>query len=122
MLEKTELFGQVQFSSCLNIIFGIGLGYIKTSSGSFGNTRDYQDNNSYVSRDYDYRDYQHGHEYYDRGHGVFVNHMHPYMQSMGNSYQQGPLYQYLHHQPPTIYHNYMYHNQEHSANSQSKRY
>ena len=57
MLEKTDLFGSVQFSSCLNVIFGIGLGFIKTNAGGFSNTRDYQESNSYLSRDYDYRDY-----------------------------------------------------------------
>lgn len=48
MLEKNELFGSVQFSSCLNIIFGIGLGFIKTSNSGFSNPRDYQDTNSYL--------------------------------------------------------------------------
>ena len=65
MLQKTDLFGQVQFSSCLNVIFGIGLGFIKTNNGLFSNTRDYQESNSYLSRDYDYREYNsHHNDYY----------------------------------------------------------
>lgn len=64
MLEKTELFGSVQFSSCLNIIFGIGLGFIKTSNSGFSNPREYQENN-YMSREYDYaRDYHQQQDYY----------------------------------------------------------
>jgi len=125
MMDKTDLFGQVQFSSCLNVIFGIGLGFIKTSSGGFSNTRDYQESNSYLARDYDYRDYN-SHEYYERNnhshtnHPVYMSQLHPYMQSVPN--YQGPLYQYLHHQQqPPMYHNYMY-NQEHGGHSQQKRY
>jgi hypothetical protein len=129
MLEKTDLFGQVQFSSCLNVIFGIGLGFIKTSNGGFSNTRDYQESNSYLSRDYDYREYgsHQQHEYYERsghsGHPVYMSQVHPYMQSVSNPYQ-GPLYQYLHHQqqPSMYHHNYMYPNQEHATHSQQKRY
>jgi hypothetical protein len=123
MIEKHELFGSVQFSSCLNIIFGIGLGFIKTSGNGFSNPRDYQENNSYLSREYDYaRDYGQ-HDYYERGHshghGVYMNQLHPYLQTMPSNYT-GPLYQYLHHQQqPTLYHNYMY-SQEHTQ--QQKRY
>ena len=120
MLEKTDIFGQIQFSSCLNIIFGIGLGFIKTGTGGFSNPRDYQDNKSYVGRDYDYQNYQH--EFYEQapgGHSVYMSQLHPYMQTP----YQGPLYQYLQHQQhPNMYHNYIYPNQEHTAHSTQKRY
>ena len=139
MLEKTDLFGQVQFSSCLNVIFGIGLGFIKTNVGGFSNTRDYQESNSYLARDYNYSEYSNNqHEYYERNtqqqqgqqgqgqnHPVYMSQLHPYMQSVPNAYQ-GPLYQYLHHQQqPPLYQNYMYQNQEHPNNpnqQQQKRY
>lgn len=123
MLEKQELFNQVQFSSCLNIIFGIGLGFIKTSSNGFSNPRDYQDNNSYLSREYDYAREYSQHDYYERSHshGHYMNQLHPYLQTMPNNYT-GPLYQYLHHQQqPNLYHNYMY-SQEHTQQQQQKRY
>jgi len=45
-----------------------------------------------------------------------MSQLHPYIQSSYNA--AGPLYQYLHHQQPAMYHNYMY-PQEHS---QPKRY
>ncbi len=32
MLEQIDLFGQRQFSACLNVIFGIGIGYMKNST------------------------------------------------------------------------------------------
>jgi hypothetical protein len=119
----------VQFSSCLNIIFGIGLGFIKTSSNGFSNPRDYQENNSYLSREYDYsREYQH--DYYEGSHPhgqhVYMNQLHPYLQTMPNNYS-GPLYQYLHHQQqPALYHNYMYSQerppQQQQQQQQQKRY
>ena len=127
MLEKSELFGQIQFSTCLNIIFGIGLGFIKTNANGYSNPRDYQDTNSYLPRDFDYRDYHPAnHEYYDRNHQThYINHMHPYMNQMNqmNQSYQGPLYQYLHHQQqPTLYHNYMYPHDQQGSHSQQKRY
>jgi hypothetical protein len=128
MLEKSELFGSVQFSSCLNIIFGIGLGFIKTSGNGFSNPRDYQDTNSYLSREYDYSREYPQHEYYDsHGHShVYMNQLHPYMQTMPSNYS-GPLYQYLHHQQqPALYHGYMYSQEQQRApqqqQQQQKRY
>ena len=129
MLEKNDLFGQIQFSTCLNIIFGIGLGFIKTNANGYSNPRDYQENNSYLARDFDYRDYHAAsHEYYDNRthHSHYMNQMHPYMNQMNqmNGTYQGPLYQYLHHQQqPTLYHSYMYPPHEHQgSHSQQKRY
>ena len=109
----------MQFSSCLNIIFGIGLGFIKSSGSGYNFNND---NNNYMMRQqYDYpRDYHEHQGYYNRdGHNVYMTQLHGYMQQNMSSSYNGPLYQYLHHQQqPNMYHNYMY-SQDHQ---QQKRY
>ena len=67
----------------MNVIFGIGIGYMKNMIGNY-QQRDYLDN-SYVDRG------EYG-GYYDNRN--YMNHLHQY--GIGNNYGgTGPLYNYL---------------------------
>jgi len=39
MLEQPDLFGHRQFQNCVNVIFGIGIGYMKNSIGNYPSQR-----------------------------------------------------------------------------------
>ncbi len=84
MLDQNEIFGQRQFQNCVNVIFGIGIGYMKNMIGNY-QQREYMDN-SYVERN-DYGGY------YDSRNPMY--HMHHQYGLGGNYSGTGPLYNYL---------------------------
>lgn len=88
MREQNELFTSAHFDNSLNIIFGIGLGYLKNSLNGY-QQRDYE---NYISTDYyDERAY-----YPDNR--MYMNQGSPYIYGNGGGgHGHGALYQYLHH-------------------------
>eukprot|EP00919_Chromeraceae_sp_WS-2016_P080906 GHVR01191212.1.p1 GENE.GHVR01191212.1~~GHVR01191212.1.p1 ORF type:complete len:113 (-),score=4.16 GHVR01191212.1:28-366(-) len=106
MIEQTEYFGPRQFEQCLNVIFGIGVGFIKNSVGN--HPHNYQDVNSYNSRgEYDYSYYE------NQRNQTYMNQINSY------NYGSGPLYQYLQQQPNGYI---LYPEQQQQQQHQSRRY
>jgi hypothetical protein len=106
MLEQTEIFLEHHFTSSLNVIFGIGQGYLKNNLNGYQQPRDYE--NSFIHHDYYYHP--------DRQH--FMNQMPSHMgyQMYGptGGHGQTPLYTYLNHHNHTISNNYMMYPQQHN--------
>lgn len=82
MLDQNEIFGQRQFQNCVNVIFGIGIGYMKNMIGNY-QQREYMEN--YVDRT------EYG--YYDTRNPMY--HLHQYNMGANNYTGTGPLYNYL---------------------------
>lgn len=82
MLDQNEIFGQRQFQNCVNVIFGIGIGYMKNMIGNY-------QQREYLENSYDRNDYG----YYDNRNPMY--HMHHQYGLGGNYPGTGPLYNYL---------------------------
>lgn len=107
MREKEDIFSPIQFSNSLNVIFGIGIGFLKN------NLNGYQ-----RGEEYTYGEYYGDQRFYDTRQNNWNQNM--YHHSYGaNGPQGGPLYSYLHQQQTHGHHGYvMYHDQQHNRHYQ----
>lgn len=120
MKEQTDTFDPIRFKSYLNVIFGIGAGFLKNSLSQYRQSS--EEESSYLSRNY-YSDERN--VYYGDNRFMFMNHQYPptsYGMGYGNNGNQGPLYSYMSQQSGN-YMMYQQPEQQHQSHSQhSRRY
>ena len=99
MLDQTEIFNSHHFSSSLNVIFGIGQGYLKNNLNGYQQSRDY-DTSFIPPQEYYYHDQRH-----------FINtipsHMGYNMYGPTGGHGQTPLNFYLNHHTHNMPNNYI---------------